>query len=147
MTYQQITVVGNVGRDPVLRYTQSGTAVTDFSLASTRNWTDSNGQRQERTTWWRVTCWRRQAEIVAQYVKKGRQVLVTASQIEANAYTGQDGDPRASLDITADEVRLLGNRNDNLGTPGGGDVDAASGGFDPNNDFAPPAEDMDDIPF
>lgn len=143
MTYQQIIVVGNVGRDPELRYTPSGIAVTDFSVASSRRWTDQNGQAVERTTWWRVTCWRRQAEIVAQYVKKGRQVMVVASQVEANAYTGRDGEARASLDITADEVRFLSGG----AIPEGGDnYDAASGGYPQENDFAPP-DDMNDIPF
>ncbi len=145
MTYQQITIVGNVGRDPELRYTPNGIAVTDFSLASSRTWTDQNGQRQERTTWWRVTCWRRQAEVVAQYVRKGKQVLVIASQVEANAYTGRDGEARASLDVTADEVRFL---SDGGRAPQGddGDVDVASGDYSRDNDFAPP-EDMNDIPF
>ncbi|MEM6281872.1 MAG: single-stranded DNA-binding protein [Chloroflexota bacterium] len=143
MTYHQITIVGNVGRDPELRYTSNGIAVTDFSVATSRrvkrgdDWVDE-------TTWWRVTCWRRQAEIVAQYVKKGKQVLVIASKIEANAYMGRDGEARASLDVTADEVRFLsdgGSRNvrdDN--------VDTASGGYPQENDFAPPS-DVDDIPF
>jgi single-strand DNA-binding protein len=147
MTYQQITIVGNVGRDPELKYTGSGVAVTDFSVATNKRWTNQNGEQQERTTWYRVTCWRKQAEIVAQYVKKGRQVMVIASQIEANAYTGNDGTARASLDVTADQVIFLSDG----GTAGGGgggrrDVDAAGGGFPQDNDFAPPG-DVGDIPF
>lgn len=141
MTYQQVIVVGNVGRDPELKYTQSGIAVTDFSVASSRSWTDQSGQKQERTTWWRVTCWRRQAEIVAQYVKKGRQVMVVASQVEANAYMGRDGEARASLDITADDVRFLSDG----GSRSVGDV--SDGGYESDNDFAPPPDDMNDIPF
>jgi single-strand DNA-binding protein len=143
MTYQNITIVGNVGRDPELRYTPSGIAVTDFSLATSRRWTDQQGQQQERTTWWRVTCWRRQAEIVAQYVKKGRQVMVIANQVEANAYEGRDGQARASLDVTADQVIFLQGGGD---VPSGGSEDVASGGFPDNNDFAPPG-DVGDIPF
>jgi single-strand DNA-binding protein len=157
MTYQQITLVGNVGRDPELRFTSSGIAVTDFSLAVNRVWTDQSGQKQERVTWWRVTCWRRQAEVVAQYVKKGKQVLVTASQIEADAYMGRDGEPRASLNITADEVRFLSGVNDSIGEPSdmdgqrqsgsrGQSVDAASGEYPQDNDFSAP-EGADDIPF
>jgi single-strand DNA-binding protein len=107
MSFQQITIVGRAGNDPSLKYTQSGVAVTDFSLAVNRKWTDSNGERKEQVTWYRVTCWRKTAEIVAQYVKKGRQVMVVASQIEANAYAGNDGEPRASLDVTADQVIFL----------------------------------------
>ena len=143
MTYQQIIVVGNVGRDPELRYTPSGIAVTDFSVASSRSWTNQEGERQERTTWWRVTCWRRQAEVVAQYVKKGRQVMVIATQVEADAYTGKDGEARASLNITADEVRFLQG-----GDPSGGsNMNAAQGEYGNDDDFAPPPDDMNDIPF
>lgn len=145
MTYQQIIVVGNVGRDPELKYTQNGIAVTDFSLASSRSWTDQNGQRQERTTWWRVTCWRRQAEIVAQYVKKGRQVMVVATQIEADAYMGRDGDPRASLNITADDVRFLSDGGRQY-SQSDEEVDVAAGGYAQDNDFEPP-DDINDIPF
>lgn len=111
MSYQQLNIVGNVGRDPELKYTQSGAAVCDFSVAVTRKFT-VNDQPQERTTWYRVTCWRRTAEIAAQYVKKGRQVMVIADQIEANAYLGNDGNPRASLDVTCKELILLGGRSD-----------------------------------
>jgi single-strand DNA-binding protein len=107
MSFQQITLVGRAGNDPSLKYTQSGVAVCDFSLAVNRKWTDSNGERKEHVTWYRITVWRKQAEIVAQYVKKGRQVMVVASQIEANAYAGNDGEPRASLDVTADQVIFL----------------------------------------
>jgi single-strand DNA-binding protein len=146
MTYQQVIVVGNVGRDPELRYTQSGVAVTDFPVATNRSWTDQNGQRQERTTWWRVTCWRRQAEVVAQYVKKGRQVMVVATQVEADAYMGRDGEPRSSLNITADEVRFLSDGGPSSSQRSEGDVDVAGGGYSQENDFAPP-DDMNDIPF
>lgn len=149
MTYQQITIVGNVGRDPELRYTQGGNAVTDFSVAVNSGYTDSQGQRVERTTWYRVTCWGRLAETAASYLKKGRQVLVVGDRIEANAYTGRDGSARASLDLTANVVRFLGNRNDvaNMGDDQG--VDAASGGYPTNNDFAAPDApgEENDIPF
>lgn len=117
MTYQNITVLGNVGRDPELRYTQNATAVCDFPIATNRRWTDSNGQQQEQTTWWRVTCWRNTAEIAAKYVKKGRQVLVVASQVEASAYIAKDGEPRASLEITADNITLVGSRSDSAPEP------------------------------
>lgn len=112
MSYQQLIIVGNVGRDPELRYVGSGIAVTDFSIAVTRKWTDQQGNRQETTTWWKVTCWRKTAEIVAQYVRKGKQVLVVASQIEAETYQARDGQSRTQLKVTADEVRLLGGRGD-----------------------------------
>jgi single-strand DNA-binding protein len=150
MTYVNLTIVGNVGRDPELRYTPSGIAVTDFSIATNKRWQDQNGQQQERTTWYRVTCWRRQAEVVAQYVKKGRQVMVIASQIEADAYEGKDGQTRTTLNVTADQVVFLQGGDSNFsGDDGGGgqrNMDASSGGFPQDNDFAPPGE-VDDIPF
>ncbi len=143
MTYVNLTIVGNVGRDPELRYTPSGIAVTDFSIATNRRWTDQNNQQQERTTWYRVTCWRRQAEVVAQYVKKGRQVMVVASQIEADAYEGKDGQARATLNVTADQVIFLQGGDANFSGGGG---EEAGGGYPQDNDFAPP-NDVDDIPF
>lgn len=109
MTYQQITILGNVGRDPELKYTNSGTAVTDFPVAVNTSYT-SNGERVERTTWYRVTCWGVTAENVAKYVRKGRQVLVVADRIEASAYLDKNNEPRASLDVTAREVRFIGGR-------------------------------------
>lgn len=111
MTYQQITIVGHVGHDAQLKYTPAGIAVCDFSVAVNRQWKDANGQKQTRTTWWRVTCWRGTAELAAQYVKKGRQVLIIGEQLEVNAYKGRDGEPRASLDLTCDTFKLLGTRD------------------------------------
>lgn len=162
MTYQQITIVGNVGRDPELKYTQSGTAVTDFSVAVNRSWTSNTGEKHEETTWFRITCWNRLAETVAEYVTKGMQVLVVGDRIQADTYMGNDGTPRASLTVTANTVRFLGSRGDNMAgggsggysTGGGygggrGQVDAASGGFPDDNDFSPPggADNEGDIPF
>lgn len=112
MSYQQLIIVGNVGRDPELRYVGSGIAVTDISIAVTKKWTDQQGNRQETTTWWKVTCWRKTAEVVAQYVRKGKQVLVVASQIEAETYQGRDGQARTQLKATADSVQMLGSRSD-----------------------------------
>ncbi len=109
--YQKTVVVGHLGNDPEMRYTASGVPVTSFSLATSRRWTNQNGEPQEKTTWFRVTCWRKQAEIAAEYLKKGRQVLVEGD-IDAHAYTDRDGNPRASLDLTANNLTFLGGRGD-----------------------------------
>jgi single-strand DNA-binding protein len=85
--------------------------VTSFSLASTRRWTNQNGEQQEKTTWYRVSVWRKQAETVAEYLKKGRLVLVEG-EVEARAYTDRDGNPRASLELTANNIRFLGGRGE-----------------------------------
>ena len=111
--YQTTIVVGHVGRDPEMRYTQSGVPVTSFSVATTRRWTSASGEQQEKTTWFRVTCWRKLAELTAQYVKKGRLVLVEGD-IEASAFTDREGNaqcaawnsPRPTSSSSADAVKV-----------------------------------------
>lgn len=132
--YQQITIVGNVGREPEMRYTPSGAAVCDFNVAVNERWT-SDGQQQEKTTWFRVTCWNKLAEVVNQYVKKGRQVMVVGS-IDASAWVGQDGEARATLELRAFTVKFLGGRDDN-----------GTGQQRQSADYAGPAPDIGDIPF
>jgi single-strand DNA-binding protein len=111
-SYQYTIVIGNVGRDPELRYTQSGVAVCDFSVAVSRRWTDkTSNEPREETTWFKVSCWRNLAEIANQYVRKGKQVMVTG-RINASAYIGQDGQARASLELTALDLQLLGRRDE-----------------------------------
>lgn len=109
--YQKIIVVGNLGRDPEMRYTQDGTPVTSFSVATTRRWNDREGGQREETTWFRVTTWGKQAEVCNQYLSKGRQVLVEGT-ISASAWKGRDGEPRATLELRADTVRFLGQRGE-----------------------------------
>ncbi len=107
--FQQTIVVGRVGRDAEMRYAPGGIPVTNFSVAVDRRWTDASGQAQEKVTWFRIVCWRKLAEVTAQYVKKGQRILV-AGDIEASAWIDRDGTPRASLELTADRVRFLGDR-------------------------------------
>lgn len=129
--YQYTIIIGNVGRDPELRYTQSGVAVCDFSVAVSRRWTDrTSNERREQTTWFRVTAWRGLAETVNQYVHKGMQVMVTG-MVDASAFTGQDGQPRASLELTAQDIQFLGSRGDAM-------TDSESGGY---------PEEAEDLPF
>jgi len=104
--YQRIEVVGYLGRDPEMRYTPRGQAVTTFSVATTRRWLGQDGQPQEKTTWFRVTAWGRLAEVCYQYLAKGRQVMVEG-EIDASAWMGQDGQPRATLELRARSVRFL----------------------------------------
>ena len=118
--YQQVTLVGNLGNDPEMRYTPSGVPVASFNLAVNKTWTNQEGERQDKTTWFRVTTWRKQAEIVSQYLQKGRQVLVVGEIEEARPWTDRDGNNRASLEVTAQIVKFLGNRNDAFETGSGG---------------------------
>lgn len=104
--YQQLTLVGNLGNEPEMRYTPDGTPVTSFSLAVSRSWV-KDGSKLERTIWFRVTAWRKLAETAAEYLKKGRQVLVVGEVEEARPWTDKDGNNRASLEVTASTIRFL----------------------------------------
>jgi single-strand DNA-binding protein len=115
--YQKITIVGNLGRDPEMRYLANGTAVTNFSVATTNRWTDqASGEPREETTWFRVSVWGRQAEVANQYLSKGRQVLVDG-RIQPDPQTGgprlftrQDGTVGSSFEVRANTVRFIGGR-------------------------------------
>lgn len=110
--FQQIIIVGNVGRDPEMKYFPDGNSVCNFSVAVTRRSTDRTTQeRKEETTWFRVNCWRQLAEIANQYVRKGTQVMIVG-RLKARAYLDQSGQPQVSLDIEADQMQLLGSRAD-----------------------------------
>lgn len=145
----KVTIVGNLGRDPETRYLPSGVMNVSFTMAVTRRRNDQNGQPQETTTWFRVTAWRKLAEIIdglAQRgaVGKGRQVMVIGT-IELREYQGQDGQTRSSLDVNAEDFLLLGNRADfEGGQPSGGAQPA--GARRPNEEDAL-SKDFDDVPF
>lgn len=126
--YQQITLVGNLGRDPEMRYTPSGLPVTDFSVAVSKSITGQDGQRQEKTIWFRVTAWRKQAELVSQYLTKGSKVLVVGELEEPYAYVDKEGKPRASLQVTATNIRFLSAKGESaMAVPAGGGAHAGEG--------------------
>jgi len=139
--YQQLTLVGNLGSDPVMRYTSSGVPVASFSLAVNKVWTNQEGQRQEKTIWFRVTAWRKLAETVSQYLTKGRQVLVVGEIEEPQTYTDRDGNTRVSLNVNANTVRFIGSRAENEAGGGSG----SGGGSAPSGDD--PGVSDEDIPF
>ena len=124
--YQKLTIVGNVGRDPEMRYLPDGRAVTSLSVASNRKWNDkATGELKEETTWFRVSVFGNQAETVNQYVTKGRQVLVEG-RLNPDATTGgprlftrQDGSVGASYEVIADTVRFLGSNGNGRGGESG----------------------------
>ena len=139
--YQQMTIVGNLGRDPEMRYTATGVPVTSFSVAVSRSWTNQQGERQEKTTWFRVSAWEKLAELCSQYLTKGRQVLVVGEIEDPEVWVDRDGNHRASLNLRAFNVRFLGTR-----------ADAEGGGFG-SAQAAPaaagdgPVTNDEDIPF
>jgi len=115
--YQRIVLVGHLGADPEMRYTPSGKPVTTLRVATNHRWTDSEGNRQEQTTWFRVAVWGRQAEACNQYLSKGRQVLVDGRlnpdpSGNPRIWTGSDGVARASYEVTALTVRFIGAREE-----------------------------------
>jgi single-strand DNA-binding protein len=138
----KVIIVGNLGRDPEVRFTPSGRAMCKFSVATTEKWTDQQGQKQERTEWHNIVVWGKQAETCGQYLAKGRQVFVEGS-IHTRNYDDKDGNKKYITEITARDVRFLGGgggartttTQDNFSAPAGEDMAQA------------PAPEDDDIPF
>lgn len=135
-------IVGNLGRDPEVRYTQSGQAVASFTVATTETWTGRESDRQERTDWHNIVVWGKQAETCGQYLSKGRQVYIEGS-IRPRSYEDRDGNKRYITEIVAQRVQFLG---------GGGGAragqsfdDGPSGGFDDVGAGSVPPD--DDVPF
>jgi len=127
----KITLVGNLGRDPETRYTPNGRMNVQFTMAVSRRFNDQSGQQQERTSWYRVTAWGGLAETLDRmaqsgYLVKGKQVYVDG-RLEPREYQDQQGQTRTSLDVTANELQLLGSRADADGGFGGGGFGAAAG--------------------
>ena len=141
--YQMLTIIGRLGKDPELRYTPTGTPVCTFNVATDRVWNNDQGVRQEETTWHRVTTWRKQAEICAQYLTKGSMVLVTGT-VKAQGFTSRDGQASASLEINADQVKFLSTNNANANAAASASSSASSGNASRGGGSAEPGE---DIPF
>jgi single-strand DNA-binding protein len=141
MSFHTTIVVGNLGKDPEMRYTSSGQAVTSFSVAVNDDYTSSNGEKVKRTIWYRISAWGKQAESCNQYVKKGSKVLVegrlTADPATGGPriWTGQDGSARASFEISAQTVRFLSSRGDGAAAEVQSDAAPDDAGGDPNIPF------------
>ena len=116
----KVILVGNLGADPEVRYTASGTAITSLSVATSESWTDKqSGEKQERTEWHRVKLFGRLAEIAGEYLKKGRQIYIEGS-LRTDKYTDKQGVERYSTDIVASEMQMLGGGSEGGGMGGGG---------------------------
>ena len=121
----KVILVGNLGRDPEVRYMPNGEAVANFSIATTDQWKDKNGMRQERTEWHNIVMYRRLAEIAGEYLKKGRPVYIEG-RIQSRKYNGKDGVERTAFEIVADQMQMLGGRDGGEG--GGSNYGSGSGG-------------------
>jgi len=145
----KVIIVGRLGTDPEVRYTNNGTAVTNFSVATSENWSDKEGNKQERTEWHRIVVWGKMGEICSQYLKKGRQVFLEG-RIQTRSWEDKEGQKRYTTEIVAQNVQFLGNKEGTSTSATGGDVQA------PQNNLQPPTNGQesqdfgatdDDIPF
>ena len=136
----KVILVGNVGQDPELKYTPSGAAVTNFTLATNEVWKDNEGNSQERTEWHRIVLWRKQAESAGEWLKKGRKVYIEG-KLQTRSWEDKDGVKRYTTEIVGDTFTMLDSKSD-------ADRQASSSGVGE----APPAandsaEEEDDLPF
>ena len=129
----KVILVGNLGADPEVRYTQGGQAVTELRMATSEQWTDKDGQRQERTEWHAVSVWGMTAELCGQHLAKGRSVYVEG-RLESREYTDKEGKKAFSTAVVANQVLFLGGKNDGSRQGGAGNSNAG-------------APDDSDIPF
>ena len=148
----KVILIGNLGRDPEVRYMPSGDAVANISIATTETWKDKNGEKQEKTEWHRVAMFGKTAEIAGEYLKKGSQVYIEG-RLETRKWTDKEGQERTTTEVRADRMQMLGSRS-------GGSERMAPPEDDAPRAAAPPAkksggaakgsslEDLeDDIPF
>jgi single-strand DNA-binding protein len=135
----KVILIGNLGQDPELRSTPSGTSVATFTLATNETWTDKDGARQERTEWHRIVAWAKLAEICAQYLQKGRQVYIEG-RLTTRSWEDRQGNQRKTTEIVAQNMQMLGR------APGQTDDQAGTG---ETPDFAAETVKIedDDLPF
>ena len=150
MSFNKIIIVGNLGKDPELRYTPQGNAVCNFSMATNEKRRDKSGDLQDLTTWFRVTLWGRQAENASKYLQKGSQVYIEG-RLRVDEWTDRDGNQRQTLDVNATDMQFLsGGRSDDFGgsddeystgsaaaAGSSGSSGASSSGDDPSDDDIP----------
>jgi single-strand DNA-binding protein len=144
MSFNKITLVGNLGRDPELRYTPQGTPVCSFSLATNERRKDKTGEMQDQTTWFRVTLWGRQAETASQYLTKGRPVYIEG-RLRVEEWTDRDGKPRHTLEVHATDMQFIGGGRSEEPPAERSSVSPAPSeqASEPQHDFAAD----DDVPF
>ena len=144
-SFNKIILVGYLGRDPEIRYTPSGEAVCNFSVATTERRKDATGEFQDHTTWFKVVVWRRQAEIANQYLTKGKQVYIEG-RLRQQEYTDRDGNRRTSLEVTASDIQFLGTKGDEAGVSSPATTTSKASRPATDTTDEPPLSD-DEIPF
>jgi single-strand DNA-binding protein len=140
MSFNKVILVGNLGRDPELRYTPQGTPVCNFSVATSEKRKDKTGEMQETTTWFKVTLFGRQAETASQYLVKGKPVYIEG-RLKLSEWTDKDGKTRATLEVTATDMQFIGGNRSDESSPTPSKSLPQSGAVDDRE----PSD--DDIPF
>ena len=116
----KVLLIGNLTRDPELRYTPSGTAVCTFSVATNRQWVTESGEKKEDVEFHRIVAWQKLAEICGKFLSKGRKIYVEG-RIQTRSWTGQDGQQRTTTEIVIEDMIILDSRRDNADQPAGHD--------------------------
>jgi single-strand DNA-binding protein len=157
MSVNKVILIGRLGRDPETRFTSSGQAVANFSIATDESYKDRNGERQKRTEWHRLVVWGKQAEVVQKFLKKGSQAYFEG-RLQTREWQDKEGQKKTTTEVVVTDFRFLGGRSDGMaaGASAGGGASAARSGdeFDhsaaPAEDFGPssgPEISDEDIPF
>jgi single-strand DNA-binding protein len=133
----KVMLIGNLGRDPEMRYTPSGRPVTTFSAATTRNWTNAEGEKRSETEWFNIVAWGSLAEICNQYLKKGQQVYIEG-RLQTRRWEDEEGNKRSATEIVAREMIMLGERKER--------AEGESGAAEPS-EFYPSGNEEEDYPF
>ena len=105
----RVTLIGNLGKDPEMRFMPNGDAVCNFSIATTENWKDKNGQKQEKTEWHNIVIYRKLAEIAGEYLKKGQPVYIEG-RLQTRKWQDKDNNDRYTTEVIADQMQMLGNK-------------------------------------
>ncbi len=152
MSFNKIILVGNLGKDPELRYTPQGTPVCSFTMATNEKRKGNSGEMQDTTTWFRITLWNKQAENASKYLTKGRPVYIEG-RLRIEEWTDKEGKTRSSLEVHATDMQFIGSRGDEGGGSGGGREYSGSSESSPRSNYqesksagrATAPEDIDDF--
>ncbi|UCC43979.1 MAG: single-stranded DNA-binding protein [Candidatus Zixiibacteriota bacterium] len=139
MSVNKVILIGRLGKDPELKYTPGGRAVCNFSMATSERWTGQDGQKNESTTWHNIVAWGKQAEIMKEYLRKGREVYVEG-RIDNRSYDDKEGNKRYISEVVVQQFRFIGSRESGEAAPN-------SAGPPPATSAPTPAGDDDDLPF
>lgn len=142
----KVILIGNLGKDPEVRYMPSGEAITNINIATTDNWKDKNGEKQERTEWHRIAFFGKLAEIAGEYLKKGNPVYIEG-RLQTRKWQDKEGKDRYTTEIVAEKMQMLGSRGGGSDTPYAAEQSSRPAPADASKPTADFNDFDDDIPF